>query len=178
MRLETARLIIKPLSLEDLDDYAAMVADPEVQRYLNEGVPRTRDYASRYLEDLVKLQKKKDFTRYGVFDRSDGSLLGHCGYKDIDDRIDIGWAYVRRAWGKGIGTEAARTVLQYGFDALAFATITARTTPQNKGSVGVMKAVGMRFAGKFVWKDESNPELPGIDVVEYQATLTDWGNRL
>lgn len=175
MRVETDRLIIEPLSLQNLDDYAAMVADPTVMRYLNEGVPRTPEYASNYLGDLVKLQKKKGFTRYGVFARSDGELLGHCGYKDIEGRIDIGWTYVQRAWGKGIGTEAARAVLQYGFDALKFPNVTARTTPENAGSVGVMKAIGMRLSERLVWKDENNPELPGIEVVEYQVSSGEWG---
>lgn len=176
MRLETDRLIIKPLSLENLDDYAAMVADPEVQRYLNDGIPRTRDYATEYIEDLVKLQKEKGFTRYGVFDRGDASLLGHCGYKDIEGRIDIGWTYVQRAWGRGIGTEAATAVLRYGFDVLEFGIITARTAPENKGSIGVMKAAGMSFSSRFVWQNESDPKVPGIDVVEYKAALSDWGS--
>ena len=177
MRLETDRLVIKPLTLANLDDYAAMVADPAVMRYLNEGVPRTREYASNYLGNLVKQQKEKGFTRYGVFARSDGELLGHCGYKDIEGRIDIGWTYVRRVWGKGIGTEAAKAVLKYGFDALDFADITARTVPENKGSVGIMKAVGMRLTNSFLWEDESNPDFPGIEVVEYQVSLVEWGSQ-
>lgn len=176
MLIETDGLFIKPLSLENLDDYAAMVADPEVMRYLNNCVPRTRDYATDYLENLIKLQKEKGFTRYGVFDRSEGSLCGHCGYKDIEGRIDIGWTYIQRVWGKGIGTEAARAVLKYGFDNLHFAMITARSTPDNKGSVGVMKAAGMRLADSFVWQDQNNPEMPGIDVVEYHLSLAEWGN--
>lgn len=174
MRLKTRRLVITPLSLANLDDYAAMVADPEVMRYLNEGIPRTRKYASTYISDLVKLQTEKGFTRYGVFDRKDGSLLGHCGYKDIEGRIDIGWTYVRSAWGRGIGTEAARAVLEYGFETLRFPLVTARTIPPNLGSIGVMKAAGMKFASSFFFEDKNYPDFPGVDVVEYQITANEW----
>lgn len=166
--------MIAPLGLEHLEDYAAMVADPQVMRYLNEGVPRTRDYAARYLEDLVKLHKEKGFTRYGVFDRKDQSLLGHCGYKDIEGRIDIGWTYVQRAWGKGIGTEAAKAVLAYGFEVLNFSMVTARTIPPNLASVGVMKASGMTFADSFFFEDKNYPEFPGTDIVEYRISIEDW----
>lgn len=174
MHLETDRLIIEPLSLKNLDDYAAMVADPVVMRYLNEGVPRTQEYASNYLTDLVKLKKEKGFTRYGVFDRSDGSLLGHCGFKDLEGRIDIGWTYASRAWGKGIGTDAARAVLAYGFEALKFEIVTARTDPQNLGSVGVMRSSGMKEFDTFIWRPDHEPEHPGFRVVEYRITADDW----
>lgn len=174
MRLETDRLIIRPLSLEHLDDYAAIVADPEVMRYLNEGVPRSHDYATKYLTDLIKLQKEKGFTRYGVFDNADNSLLGHCGYKDINGRIDIGWTYAQSAWGEGIGTEAARAVLGYGFDALNFAVVTARTDPANLGSVGVMRAAGMKEFDQFIWHLEDNPSHPGYPVVEYRVSADEW----
>lgn len=174
MRIETERLIINLLSLDNLDDYAAMVADPEVVRYLNDGAPRSRAYATKYLEDLVKLLKEKGFTRYGVFDRGDGSLLGHCGYKDIEGRIDIGWTYVQRAWGKGIGAEAARCVLAYGFETPGFDLVTARTDPANLGSVGVMRSSGMKERDRFIWHLEDDPNHPGYPVVEYGITADEW----
>jgi RimJ/RimL family protein N-acetyltransferase len=177
MHLETSRLVITPLGLEHLEDYAAMVADPQVVRYLNEGVPRTLDYATQYLEDLVKLQKQKGFTRYGVFDREDQSLLGHCGFKDIEGRIDIGWTYVQSAWGKGIGTEAARAVLSCGFKSLGFTTVTARTDPANPGSIGVMRSSGMKEFDTFIWRPEDDPDHPGYPVVEYRITSCDWHSR-
>lgn len=167
MRLETDRLIIKPLSIGNLDSYAAILADPEVQRYLNDGVPRTRDYACAYIEDLVEIMNVRGFTRYGVFDRTSVELLGHCGFKDIDGRIDHGWTLVRSAWGKGIGTEAARAVAEYGFDTLNFDLITARTTLPNKGSIGVMKAIGMTFSHAVFWQRPEDQDGPGEEGVEY-----------
>lgn len=174
MRLETGRLIIEPLTLEHLDDYAAIVADPEVMRYLNEGVPRSRGYATKYLSNLVKLQKEKGFTRYGVFEGADNSLLGHCGYKDIEGRIDIGWTYARRAWGKGIGTEAARAVVEYGFADLKFDLVTARTDPENIGSLGIMRAIGMKEFDRFVWHPDDDPKERGFPVVECRIGRSDF----
>lgn len=175
--LQTKRLLIKPLSLGNLDDYAAIVADPDVMKYLNEGVPRSRECASKYLEDLVKIQKELGFSRYGVWDKKSGSLLGHCGYKNLEGRIDIGWTFAKSVWGKGIGSEAAQRVIDHGFEDLGFALITARTIPVNLGSVGVMKSVGMKFASKFFFEDKDYPDFPGIEVVEYQITKKEWQDR-
>lgn len=167
MRIETSRLIIKPLGAGNLDDYAAMMADPVVVEHLNKGIPWPRERASDYLSNLVKLQKEKGFTQYGVFDRVEESLLGHCGFMDVEGLIDIGWTYVAKAWGKGVGTEAARAVLAYGFETLEFDLVTARTDPANLGSVGVMRAAGMVEFDTFV-------KHPGSRVVEYRLTYDVW----
>lgn len=176
MRLETDRLVIEPLTLENLDDYAAMMADPVVVEHLNKGIPWPRKCASDYLSNLVKLQKEKGFTQYGVFDRVDESLLGHCGFMEVEGLIDIGWTYVAKAWGKGIGTEAARAVLAYGFKSLKFDLVTARTDPTNLGSVGVMRAAGMVEFDTFLKRPDNKPRHPGNPVIEYRLSADEWCN--
>ena len=177
--LKTERLLIKPLTMADLDDYAEIIADPEVQTWLNEGRPRDRNYASDYLSNLVNIQKEYGFSRYGVFDVLSEKLMGHCGFKDLEGRTDIGWTLARHAWGKGIGTEAARAVVAYGFLELGFNEISARAFEVNTASIGIMKNVGMTFDKTIPWEwdEDEYPVLSKHELHQYKITRSDHMSR-
>ena len=172
--LITERLLIRPLTLDELDDYAAIVADPKVQTWLNEGRPRDRNYASDYLINLINIQKDNGFSRYGVFDKSTKTLLGHCGFEDLEGRIDIGWTLAQNVWGKGIGTEAAAEVLRFGFEALGFDRITARAFRENVASIAIMKRIGMSFDKTIPWEwgEEDYPMSSKLTLDQYEITRT------
>jgi ribosomal-protein-alanine N-acetyltransferase len=76
-----------------------------------------------------------------------GALAGFCGFRYIDDSPDIELLYglLPDYWGQGLATEAARAVLEYGFDAVQFRRIYARTDVPNRASVRVMERLGMKF---------------------------------
>jgi RimJ/RimL family protein N-acetyltransferase len=82
--------------------------------------------------------------------RDTPGFLGWCGLFPLEDSglIEIGYRYVRAAWGQGVATEAARAVLDYGFRALALDPIVAVADPDNRGSHRVLEKIGLRSAGE------------------------------
>jgi RimJ/RimL family protein N-acetyltransferase len=148
MEIETERLVIRSLTLEDLADYAMLVADPEVMRYLGE--VQGGEAARRYVMDCVERDQSTGISRYAVTDREGGEFMGFCGFKEIildsgPDWLDFGWRYQKRFWRQGIGIEAARAVHRFGTDELNLSGIEARAHVDNTGSLRIIELLGFEW---------------------------------
>jgi RimJ/RimL family protein N-acetyltransferase len=100
--IETDRLILRPFEMSDLDDYAALNADPKVMRFYPMLYSRERS-----LESLESCRASWDTHGYGfsaVTDK-DGVFLGLCGLSmftaeaPFTPKVEIGWRFVPSAWG-------------------------------------------------------------------------------
>lgn len=156
-RIETERLILRPLTLGDLEPYVRILADPKVQLWLNEARPADQAFATKTIETYANHLKEKGFTRYGLVLKEDGKLIGRCGVMVYDNGNDIGWLLARSQWGKGLASEAARGVLDALFGAGTIPDVAAKAFRPNHGSIAVMKKLGMHFDRSERFKD---PEYP------------------
>jgi [ribosomal protein S5]-alanine N-acetyltransferase len=166
--LETARLILRPLTEADAEQLFALDSDPEVMRYLG---PRFIDNVEQYRERIrtVYLPIAKSDPRLGFFvvSEKDGEpFLGwfllrpallyrfatEAGFRDGD--LEVGYRLARRFWGKGYATEVARVLVRRGFEAGA-QRVVATALIANRGSTRVMEKVGLRRGNTFT--------LPGFD---------------
>jgi RimJ/RimL family protein N-acetyltransferase len=87
---------------------------------------------------------------------------------------DLGYGLARDAWGKGLATEAARAVVDYGFSALGLAKVWARTDPRNAASVRVLEKLGMRREGLLRshvirWGERADRAYYGLLREEWEA---------
>lgn len=147
MALRTPRLLIRPLAPCDLDDYAAIMADPDVTRYLShDGAVHDRDLAAAYLDDCIAHHARHGYARYAVCAADQPSrLIGLCGYKHVPDYLDLGWRYARHCWGQGLATEAGRAVLEHGRRVLGLRDIHATALVDNHASLRVIEKLGFAF---------------------------------
>ena len=77
-------------------------------------------------------------------------MIGTCGFASLDsenDRGELGYVLNPDYHGKGYGTEAARRVLQFGFDVLHLHRIEAKFMQENRASLHVMEKLGMTLEG-------------------------------
>lgn len=160
MVIKTDRLIIRSFLESDIPEYAAIVADPEVTRFLGDGSPHSYEQATAYVVDCIRAEARDSMARYAVILRETGQLIGFCGFKRMEDYIDFGWRYARRVWGNGYATEAAAAVLDYGVNTLWLSGIVAQSAIENVGSVRVMEKIGMQF--------EAFGEVRGRKTVRYR----------
>ena len=74
-------------------------------------------------------------------------MIGFAGLRPLPDAPDLELYYGLdpRHWGHGYATEAARGVLDYGFDVLGLEAIPIRTDGPNAASVAVMERLGARY---------------------------------
>jgi [ribosomal protein S5]-alanine N-acetyltransferase len=87
-------------------------------------------------------------------------LIGFCGFSDeFPPDVEIGWRFLPEYWGRGLATEAARAVMQYGFDTFGFGRLVYVSQRANQRSIRVAEKLGMAFERSFVHK--------GKEVVRY-----------
>jgi RimJ/RimL family protein N-acetyltransferase len=149
--IETARLVVRPKTADDLDAMVALYEDPEVAVWLGwgRGEEVDRAEAQRRLERHIEHQRVHGFSVGAVVEKATGDVIGHCGLQHLDagPEIEVGWALLSSRWGRGYATEAARAAVLYGFDEVGLETIVAVTRPDNVRSRRVMERLGMRYAG-------------------------------
>jgi ribosomal-protein-alanine N-acetyltransferase len=82
--------------------------------------------------------------------RENPGFLGWCGLFPLGPSglIEIGYRYHRATWGQGVGSEAARAVLDHGFRELAIDPIVAVTNPDNLASQRILTGIGLQPAGE------------------------------
>jgi [ribosomal protein S5]-alanine N-acetyltransferase len=145
--IETERLALRRLTMDDLDALAAIYRDPDVRRYFPEGT-LTYEQTKEELEWIIDVY----YGEYGVglwatTHKETGEFIGRCGLLPwtIDGRSEVEVAYLlaRRYWGQGLGTEAARAILAYGFEELQLSRLICLVDPANAASVNVAVKIGM-----------------------------------
>lgn len=146
--LETPRLRLRPRAISDLDAMVAMDLDPEVHRYLYDEAPDPERHRAQLRSHLTEGWPPRGGI-WAVEWRHQPCFLGWCGLFPLEESglIEIGYRYVRTAWNQGIGTEAARAVLDHGFRILRFDPIVAVAYPENTRSRRLLEKVGLAPAG-------------------------------
>ncbi len=151
-RIETDRLVLRPLALADLGPMHDVYADREVMRYIGRGGAHseTIEESERRLQRLIDHQEKHGFSLWAVTDRASGTVMGDAGlilYAHRGPEIELGYRLAKAYWGRGYATEAARAWLAHGFETLGLKRIVAVTHPEHVASQRVLEKIGMRREG-------------------------------
>ncbi|MBO8193967.1 GNAT family N-acetyltransferase [Streptomyces oryzae] len=139
--IETERLLLRPLTTQDLDFFVQLHSDPEVTRY----VPAfTREQAVERLAEIERQWAERGHGLCAVESKETGELIGRCGlnYWEVFDEVEAGWTFRRACWGRGYATEAARAVVDWGFARLDVDHLTAMIVHGNAASVRVAERLG------------------------------------
>jgi RimJ/RimL family protein N-acetyltransferase len=155
-------LLLRPLLADDLDAYAALMADPAVVRHLG-GKPYTRKETARSLALMMRRFSEDGYGQLAVVRRTDQRFLGRCGFLvwEVDawrpttraaargeTATEISWRLGREHWGRGYTTEAATAVRDYAFETLGLRRLIALIIRENHRSIAVARRIGMTLAGK------------------------------
>lgn len=149
--LQTERLVLRQFELTDLDACHVYGSDPEVVKYMHFG-PNTKDQTLEFLRDCQKWRSetpRKTF-EFAITLKESNYVIGGCGMriKSAQNKVaDLGYTLRRDQWGKGIGTEAAQVLLEFGFETLGMHRIWATASPENLQSRKILEKIGMQFEG-------------------------------
>ncbi len=143
MLIETERLLLRPLVLDDLEQFAALHRDPEVTRFVR---ALDRIQAAERLRGNEREWHERGHGFWAVVGRTRGLFLGRVGFKYWPQfaETELGWTLRRDAWGHGYATEAGRACLDWGFTTLPVPYITAMINADNARSLGVARRLGFR----------------------------------
>jgi RimJ/RimL family protein N-acetyltransferase len=166
--LQTDRLTLRLFRESDLDDYAAMCADPEVMRYLGEGKTFSRAEAWRSMAAVMGHWHFRGYGLWAVEERVSGELVGRvgCWFPEGWPDFEVGWMLRRQSWGQGYATEAARVCLEYAFRRLQRDRVISLIQPGNAASIRVAERLGER--------QEGTAEVMGRDCLVYAIRRVEW----
>jgi RimJ/RimL family protein N-acetyltransferase len=146
------RIILKPLSEDDLELMDQMNQDSETMRFLGTvGTPRSR------VEEFI--QKRQDqFAHRGwgwmVIESQQGDKLGFA-FLQLCSRlseIEIGYRICRDYWRQGYATESSQLLLSYALNELHFNPVVAAVDPLNIASERVLQKIGMQYWKNIDWE--------------------------
>lgn len=151
LKILTPRLELRPHRLEDVAFMVELNSNPEVTRYVPDGAIEEAGALELVMQLRMQFAERK-IGRFLVIERATGQRLGWCGLKWIEETksIDLGYRFLKSAWGQGYATEAAKACLEYGFNTLKHDKVTATITPTNTASLGVAKKLGMKEVGRVI----------------------------
>jgi len=165
--LETPRLTLRRLTLDDADFVAALYNEPSFLQHIGDRGVRNAEDARRYLrEGPLAMYEQSGFGLWHVARKSDGAAIGSCGLlkRDSLPDADLGYAYFPAFWGQGYAFEAADATLHHAARKFGMKRVLAVVSPGNTGSIRLLEKLGMRF-------ERMHCMAPGDEVRLYARTL-------
>ena len=159
--IETARLLLRQWTDEDLHAFATMNADPRVMEHLPKILDRTESDA--FAARIRELVDQRGFGLWAVEIKDVARFAGFVGLHAPDFQthftpcIEIGWRLAHEYWGQGYATEAAKASAEFALNDLQLEGIVAFTVPDNLRSRRVMERLGMTHSDA---EDFGHPKLP------------------
>src|SRR5260370_36243151 len=118
--METERLILKAWTEEYTDDFARLVADEEVMRYISRGRALTRDRAGQMSERAASLWTEHGYGPWVALEKASGRFVGRIGLNllaewPLPDKWEVGWELLPEFWGHGLASEGGKAAVGFCF---------------------------------------------------------------
>jgi ribosomal-protein-alanine N-acetyltransferase len=158
--LETDRLKLRELSLDDLGRMYSILSDPVTMQFWPK--PFDLESAERWIKRSIEAYRELGFGRYAVVLKSSGDLIGDCGFMRAEvngvQENDLGYIIDKRFWGRRYATEAAKACLRHGLENLKMKRIVASMETKHLASKAVAEKIGLKFEREFI--NSRNRNLP------------------
>lgn len=152
--IETARLVLRPFTLDDVPAYAAIRAKPEVMRFFPKADEAPEVGAMRVIAHFMGHWRDPGYGPWAAVEKASGRLLGHLGLRYMPEFGETEILYIldSTVWRRGLATEGAAAARDHAFDRLGLDRVMAIALPQNVASTGVMAKIGMKFERMTTYK--------------------------
>jgi|SRR3989344_7735338 len=171
--LKGENIYLRPLELQDIEgNYPKWFDDEEVCKY-NDHVPHTKtkqDFID-YVNEISN--SEKDYV-FAICDVHNNTHLGNISLQKINYRYSNGELAIivgeKEYWGKGVGREAWKLLMDFGFNVLKLHRLYCGTHEKNLGMQKIALACGMEYEGRLKHAILKNGEY--ADVFLYGAVKT------
>lgn len=151
IKITTERLILRDFEPFDLMEIQKYAADAEVVKFMEWG-PNTLEDTSRFFAELLKNGRRMPRLHYdfAIVEKETSKFAGTISLRiqsQAHKQADIGFVLNRQYWNKGYMSEAAKAVVDYGFNNLDLHRIYALSRVENLASIKVLENIGMKAEG-------------------------------
>lgn len=151
MEFTTERLLLREYKIDDFESVHRYASDPDFSKYDFWG-PNTPEDTKKFLSEMIaqSLSNPRFKFEVAVCLKDGGRQIGGCGIRresELSSIGNIGWAMCPEYQARGYTTEAARALIDFGFNTLNLAVIYATCDTRNIASYKVMEKLGMKRVG-------------------------------
>lgn len=147
---ETERIILRKITMDDLEDMFEYGSDEEVSKYVTWDRHKTTNDTKEFIEFVLGRYENGELAPWGIELKENGKIIGTVDFVSWlphHNNAEIGYVLSKPYWGKGITTEAANELIRFGFEKMDLVRIQARCFMENRGSERVMEKLGMTYEG-------------------------------
>lgn len=167
MEIETERLLLRPIREADLEDEFGILGDAETMSFYRR--PYTREETVEIIANNVRTIEASGYGMFAVLEKHSGEYLGDCGITiqiiDGEEEFEVGYRIRKESWGQGFAPEAARAMIDYGFQQLGMKKLCSYMLKDHHQSRRTAEKSGMTFQKEYV--NPRNRDLPTAVYVIY-----------
>lgn len=175
IKLQTKRLLIRPISLSDLEKIHELHSLPETDKFNTLGIPENISQTESIVKDWIeKNEQDKDLTfKVELIESKEFiGLISLIFGKPKFKTAEVWYKFHSDFWNNGYATESLHKISDFGFNELKLHRIEAGCAVDNVGSIRVLEKVGMTREGR---KRKVLPLKDGwSDNFEYAILSTDY----
>jgi len=175
-QLETERLLLRRMSVDDVDFYFRQFSDPDIVELTTFDAPKDLEGARDELHEYCLDNFVNDTgIRWGITEKGSPDLIGTCGfYKWVKHakRAEIGYDLVEAYRRQGIMTEALTSMIDFLFGSVQMNRLEALTIPMNEGSNRLLQKLGFKREG--VLRENTYFQGKFLDDHLYALLKRDW----
>lgn len=171
--LETNRLIIRQVSIEDIEYIYNHMKNKEVRKYFEKFWPKDIEGVERFVSEAVQRNENDQAAEWVIFLKDEKKVIGRIWFGKFLDwcsAVHVGYSLDHYYWSRGIVSEALDRVIAFGFDEMHLRRIEAWHDSSNIASGKVMVKCGLTFEGTLRERgDSGNAEMYSILETEYKG---------
>jgi len=153
MILETKRLIIRPIKLDDKNEVFSYRSDRETNKYQG-WIPATISDVEFFIgKTCKKMNEPETWFQFVIIQKETQQIIGDIGVHFLDKeniQTEIGCTLSRKFQKKGYATESLKRIVDYLFQDLNKHRIIASIEPENVNSIKLVERIGFRKEGHIV----------------------------
>jgi RimJ/RimL family protein N-acetyltransferase len=156
-KFRTERLVTRSWRIADLPLAMELWGDPAVTALIDSRGKLIDAQVEEKLRAEIERERSSGVQYWALFDHRNGDFVG-CGglrpwvYTPGEANFEVGFHLVKRCWGKGYATEAARGAIGYAWEKLQLSQVYAGHHPDNRASERILKKLGFAFIGNLFYE--------------------------
>ncbi|AVK83391.1 GNAT family N-acetyltransferase [Lysinibacillus sp. B2A1] len=166
-QIDTKRLYLRKMKLEDANNLFQIWSDPDVTKYMNIMNLTDVKQAQEMITILDQLAKEQKGIRFSIIEKTSHKIIGSCGFNSFDDEnntAEIGYELAKAYWGKGFAQESIAALIHYACTTLNIKKIEAKVEPANKNSIKLLEKLKFSYIGTL-------PETETSDDISIYALI-------
>jgi RimJ/RimL family protein N-acetyltransferase len=175
MKLETNRLIIRPVTLDDKNEIFEYRHDTETNKYQG-WIPKSIEEVESFIEKISKqINVPETWFQCVIIVKETQIIIGDLGIHFLDTgnkQVEIGCTLNKNFQNHGYATESIKRVIDYLFKELNKHRIITSIDPDNKNSIRLVERIGFRKEAHFVESLFINGKW--VDDLIYAMIEKDW----